>query len=89
MFAWFRRLLRPEPITRRELMAFKDQLDGLEARIDQHYAELKATRGKVHALTRDKPREDPAGPTNEQPDIPEHLPAVHSTAHLSRRFRSL
>ena len=33
-------------------MACQDAIDGLDARVDQHYAELKALRGKVNSNTR-------------------------------------
>lgn len=69
-------------------MALRDALDGLEARVDQHYDQLKSVRGMIsRSLRREKPVEDaPDEAIEEQPDtrVP---PRALSTAHLSRRFR--
>lgn len=48
----FRRLFGHGPPSRREMMALQDSCDGLEARVEQHYAELKALRGKVNSMRR-------------------------------------
>ncbi|HXI65714.1 MAG TPA: hypothetical protein VNH14_14540 [Gemmatimonadales bacterium] len=70
-------------------MATRDALEGLESRVDRHYAELKQLRGQVNAFERWRRVE--AEPETETPgDDPEnhHGPkAVQPTAFLSKRLR--
>lgn len=89
MIGWLRRLLGPGPPSRREMMAVKDACEGLEARVDQHYSELKALRGAVNGLKRrEKVGEGAPGPTNDGEPVPETTPARFTpSAHLARRFR--
>ena len=90
MLAWFLRLFTHACPSRREMLATRDAVDGLEARVDQHYAELKMLRGKVNAMKRrGEVVEDAPGETNETEPSPQHppRPAPLPTAHLARRFR--
>lgn len=70
-------------------MTVRDACDGLEARVDQHYAELKQLRGVIHSLKRrEKVVEVEPGPTNDGEPTPEPTPPRFATsAHLARRFR--
>ncbi len=90
MLGWLRRIVGPGPPSRREMMAVKDACDGLEARVDAHYAELKTLRGVVHSLKRrEKVVEDAPGPTIAEPEASESTRRSPTpTAHLARRFRS-
>lgn len=89
MIRWLIRLLfgSEHPSTRR-IMACEDAVQALDARVNAHYDELKATRGAVSRLKRELlPPEDAPQDPIEQPDIaPPHV-SVQSTEHLSRRFR--
>jgi len=89
MIRWLRALLGPGPASRRELMACRDAIDALDARVDLHYAETKSLRGKVHALSRYAKEAQPAEPDAATPQ--EHEPprraATIGTEHLSRRFK--
>lgn len=56
------------------MIANRDAVDALDARVDQHYAELKALRGKVNAMKRweanqddEKPHQDAPGSTISAP----------------------
>lgn len=65
MLTWFARLFTHACPTRREVMATRDACDGLEARVTQHYDELKQLRGKVNSLKRwEKDAQDAPGSTN-------------------------
>jgi len=91
MIGWIRRLLGPGPPSRRDMMAVKDACDGLEARIDQHYAELKQLRGVVHSLKRrEKVLQDDPGSTIGDQVVPEYTPPqIVPSAHLARRFKGV
>jgi len=91
MLGWIRRLLGPGPPTRREMMAVRDACDGLEARVDAHYAELKVLRGAVHSLKRkDKVPDDAPGSSIASEPVPGPTPRqISSTAFLARRFKGV
>jgi hypothetical protein len=90
LLRFLRLLFGLEHPTRRELLATRDALDGLEARVDNHYRELKELRGRVNAMRRwEKAAEDAPGDENgEDPVVPHSPAAPPATAHLARRFRS-
>lgn len=48
------------------MLATRDAVDGLDARVDQHYAELKALRGKVNAMRRWEAEADEKAPESHQ-----------------------
>jgi len=88
MLAWFIRLFAHSCPTRREMMATRDACDGLEARVDQVYDELKQLRGKVNALKRhEKVADDAPGDENGNEPSPQYPPRRTTSAHLARRFR--
>lgn len=89
MLRFLRLLLGLEHPSRRELMATRDAVDGLEARVDRHYDELRALAGRVNAYKRwEKAREDAPESTNGEEEEPEGAPVKSaSSAHLARRFR--
>lgn len=89
MLRFLRLLLGLEHPSRKELMATRDAVDGLEARVNKHYEQLQSIAGKVNALKRwEKAREDDPETTNGEEGVqPSSRPEVVPTAHLSRRFR--
>jgi len=91
MIGWLRRLIGLGPPSRREMMAVRDACDGLEARIDAHYAELKTLRGVVHSLKRkEKVPDDAPGSSIASDEVPGPTPRqVVPTAFLARRFKGV
>ena len=79
--SWFTRLIGLEHPSYRKLSAVEDRLDGLEARVDARYAELKAMRGKVYGGERKNPSDDAPG------EAIETEPAVHPGG--ARRIRKM
>lgn len=68
------------------MIANRDAVEALELRIDQHYAELKALRGRVLAMKRwEKAAEVDPGDAIEPPPLPVG-PPVHTIP--PNRFRS-
>lgn len=69
------------------MLATRDAVDGLEARVDNHYRELKELRGRVNAMRRwEKAAEDAPGDESEQAPV-SAVPPPPSTAHLALRFK--
>lgn len=52
MIRFLRAIFGHDCPTRREMIATRDACDGLEARVERVYAELKQLRGKVNAMKR-------------------------------------
>jgi len=91
MLRLLRLLFGLEHPTRRELMATRDAVDAIAARVDNHYRELKELRGRINGMRRwEKASEDAPGETNVEEPAPTypHV-APTSTAHLSRRFKAV
>lgn len=76
MHRFWKVLLGHDCPTRREMLATRDAVDGLEARVDQHYAELRALRGRVNGMRRweadhdtEKPAQAAPGATIPRPKV--------------------
>lgn len=91
MLRWLTRLLGLENPTRRELMACRDVVEALDARVDQALAEIKKLRGVVHAVERWRRQEEEPEPEPENGHPPRTIPSevrpLSDAARLALRFR--